>query len=379
MLRLTLAQGFVSALLSVCLVHSLLSFLRTRSRRQALASSQGCKDAPVNPHAGPFGIYELQEMKKAFHARVFLERSCKQYERYGFTFTSGFMAQKIVHTIEPENIKAVLSTNFAHYGIGSRRQNAFRPLLGESIFQLDGHAWAHSRSVLQSGFGRVQIENLDACEMYIEGVLKEIEEKTASEGHVDLAPIFHRLAAKLAVSFTCGFSPDSPAQEGGVTADEFVQAMHDASRVCEERWQMGPLSFLLPQKQFKRDIAKLHSYMESHVDQVLSSLDVKHEKKRDDFLAALAEKTKDRTALRDEACMLILAGTDTTACLLTNMFFIIGRSPAVWQKLREEVLVLNGRSPTSNDLKQLKYHQACVKESQYQCPILICIYTHSIY
>lgn len=368
MLGFRLTQVVGTALVFACLVHFLVAYRRTRSRRQKLIDSQCCRDAPVNPQAGPFGFYELQEMKKAFRARVFLDRSRKQYKNYGLTFTSRFMTQKIIHTVEPANIKAVLSTKFAHYGIGSRRKNAFRPLLGESIFQLDGHAWVHSRAVLQPGFGRAQVENLEACEVYSEDVLKEVEEKTASDGHADLAPIFHRLAARLAVSFACGFSPNSSSNESGISDDEFIRAMHDASRICEERWQMGPLSFLIPQKQFRKDVSKLHSYMEYHVDKVLNSLGDKSQKKRDDFLTNLAERTKDRTALRNEACMLVLAGTDTTACAFTNLFFLLGRSPAIWKKLREEVQMLEGRSPSSNDLKRLKYHQGCIKEGKRQTP-----------
>lgn len=58
----------------------------------------------------------------------------------------------------------------------------------------------------------------------------------------------------------------------------------------------------------------------------------------------------------------LLAGRDTTACLLSNLFFVLARSPVIWQKLRAEVAVLEGRPPTYNELRALKYVRYCVNE-----------------
>lgn len=54
------------------------------------------------------------------------------------------MGQDFICTIDPENIKAILSTNFADFGLGGRSES-LSPLLGRGIFVSDGPKWEHSR------------------------------------------------------------------------------------------------------------------------------------------------------------------------------------------------------------------------------------------
>jgi len=43
------------------------------------------------------------------------------------------LVKKFINTIEPENVKHILATNFKDFGIGER-QDAFGALLGQGIF-----------------------------------------------------------------------------------------------------------------------------------------------------------------------------------------------------------------------------------------------------
>lgn len=43
------------------------------------------------------------------------------------------MPESFVNTIDPENVKALLATNFKDFGLGIRL-DAFGPLLGQGIF-----------------------------------------------------------------------------------------------------------------------------------------------------------------------------------------------------------------------------------------------------
>jgi hypothetical protein len=47
-------------------------------------------------------------------------------------------------TREPENVKAILATNFKDFGIGQRFRS-MGALLGQGIFTSDGALWEHSR------------------------------------------------------------------------------------------------------------------------------------------------------------------------------------------------------------------------------------------
>lgn len=73
-----------------------------------------------------------------------LEVGCKRYLDNGATWSATMMGQTFFNTIDPENIKAILATNFNDFGIG-QRVDAFGALLGRGIFTSDGTQWEHSR------------------------------------------------------------------------------------------------------------------------------------------------------------------------------------------------------------------------------------------
>ena len=62
-------------------------------------------------------------------------------------------------TSEPDNVKALLATQFSDFGLGNRYEH-FLPLLGDGIFTLDGNGWSHSRALLRPQFSREQVRTL---------------------------------------------------------------------------------------------------------------------------------------------------------------------------------------------------------------------------
>jgi cytochrome P450 len=83
------------------------------------------------------------------------------------------------------------------------------------------------------------------------------------------------------------------------------------------------------------------------------------------FLNELAKETEDREVLRDQILSVLLAGRDTTASLLSNMFWELARHPEIYEKLREEVKELQGRVPTFEELKQMQYLKYCLNECEF--------------
>ncbi|KAF2676344.1 cytochrome P450 [Lentithecium fluviatile CBS 122367] len=344
-------------------------FQRWRERRTLIARHV-CRTPPTPAKSDPFGLVDMRESTAAYHSKTLLQRTCEQYDQYGKTWTSRFMTQRVIHTIEPENIKAVLSTNFYDYGVGWRRKHAFRPLLGGSLFQIDGHAWAKSRAVIQPAFTRARITDVGAWEGIVESFLERVMDASSDKRTVDLAPYFFKLATDLASSFIRGKSTIDSEDSEKKEENDFLTAMKYAGGGCEKRWQLGMFTFLFPMKDFYRQVATVHGYMEKQVDDVLAVQDAEDFGKRRDFLASLTERTKDRKVLRDEACMLFVAAADTTGCLLTNLFFLLGRYEEVWKKLREEAAAFGKEKPTAQDLKKLKYHVNCIREALRVLPIL---------
>jgi cytochrome P450 len=66
----------------------------------------------------------------------------------------------------------------------------------------------------------------------------------------------------------------------------------------------------------------------------------------------------------------LLAGRDTTASLLTNVWFILAKRPDIWKRLQAEIATLDGAEPDFEQLKNLKYLKALMNESLRLHPVV---------
>lgn len=81
------------------------------------------------------------------------------------------------------------------------------------------------------------------------------------------------------------------------------------------------------------------------------------------FLHELIKQTSNKVEIRSELLNILLAGRDTTASLLSNVWWEISSRPDVWAKLRAEVDELGGEKPTFAQIKEMKYLRAVLNES----------------
>ena len=60
------------------------------------------------------------------------------------------LTRRFVATIEPENLKCVLASDFRNYSLSKERKKLLRPLLGDGIFTTDGEEWVLSSFFLRT-------------------------------------------------------------------------------------------------------------------------------------------------------------------------------------------------------------------------------------
>ena len=70
-----------------------------------------------------------------------------------------------IMTADPENIKAVLTTQFQDYGKGVQFHKEWQDFLGDSIFTTDGKQWHDSRQLIRPVFIREKVADLDLIEI----------------------------------------------------------------------------------------------------------------------------------------------------------------------------------------------------------------------
>ena len=147
------------------------------------------------------------------------------------------------------------------------------------------------------------------------------------------------------------------------------------------RGYMKPLGWIyLLRKGWKKDIFEenrdiVHSelddiireYLKVYHDRQLSGEKTVHEEDVDRyvFMDAMVETTEDPLELRCETLNVLMAARDSTASLLTNVFFMLARHPDVWDSLRTEVITTFGdRLPDYGTLRQMKQVRNVLNECE---------------
>lgn len=343
--------------------------------RRQLISRSGCQPVAKSFNKDPFlGLDTFPDTIRAVTQHRILGRGCELFRDYGNTFTARELGRRAILTIEPENIKTVLSLKFKDYGI-SFRLAPFKPLLGEGIFDTDGEHWASSRALIRPSFARDQVADLTSLENLIQDLFLLLPRDGKSV--VDLQELFFRYTVDSATEFLFGESVGTLKKTQ--SEPEFAQAFHYAQRAVIVRAMLGPLNMFYYDRKANECNRICREFVEQFVDEAFHAAEIKTEdpkqlnKKKHPkriFSHELAWRTSDRCRVLDELMNVLLAGRDTTASLLSNLFFMLAKHPAIWAMVREEVAVLQGRAPTYEELRNLKYVQCCVNECKIK--VLLC-------
>jgi len=189
---------------------------------------------------------------------------------------------------------------------------------------------------------------------------------------VDLQPLFFNLTLDISTEFLLGKSTNllAPGDTNKANAD-FADAFNRG--VKSLGGAQGLLSHFLPSRQFRRDCRLIHAYVDAIVDKALSENDDTAPTQKPDryvLLDELLEQTHDRIQIRSELLNILLAGRDTTASLLSNVWFELSRRPDIWTRLRTEVDALQGETPSFEQLRDMKYLRAVLNESLRLYPIV---------
>ncbi|CUS07417.1 unnamed protein product [Tuber aestivum] len=353
----------------------LATYLLTAHKNRIFAKSHNC--LPPRRFPSPFlGLPNWVRLMRAAKRGNVLEHITDRYPTYGNTWKGRILIGTSIGTVEPENIKAILATNFKDFGLGPQRHANFYPLLGDGIFTLDGPGWEHSRANLRPQFSREQVSDIEALEVHVQRLMNRLPE---GDGEVaDLQPLFYCLTLDSATEFLLGESVDSllspelnPTGDGGGEMS-FAQAFNVSQGYLINRTRVRGLYWMINPKRFRDANAIVHRLVDRYVDMALhpEKRAKKISEKKYVFLDAIAAETKDPKYLRDQTLNILLAGRDTTAGLLGFIFWLLARHPHIYQKLREEIISAfgtgrdgGGKRPSFSALKDLTYLRYVLNET----------------
>ena len=199
------------------------------------------------------------------------------------------------------------------FGLGLRRK-IFFPLLGEGVFTQDGAPWKHSRELLRPQFTRQQYQNLDVFEEHLQNLMAHFRGDGSS---IDIQPLLFKYTLDTTTAFLFGHSVYSLKEEGSADGVKFAQNFETAQDLVVKRFRLLDLYWLIGGRKFNDACHSVHQFVDTIIVQRYAQSKSKQEQcERYVFFDAVAQDSKDTVALRGQLLNILLAGRDTTACLL---------------------------------------------------------------
>ncbi|OTA06438.1 Cytochrome P450 CYP2 subfamily [Trichoderma parareesei] len=366
---------------AICLVTLALWVARmtiNRIREHRKIKSMGNYGHALQPRL-PFGIDFIYYGVRSTIAHKNLELWRDIFFANGtYTCEMRILNERVVLTVDPDNIKAVLATQFHDFGKGPDFKREWSELLGDSIFTTDGAQWHDSRQLLRPQFTRERLSDLHCFETHVQALFKamanggplhgegqEVDLSRADGRRLDISELFYR------------YTLDHDIAEAFAEAQRLQNIMVRASRL---RW-------LIPKAAYRANIRKIDAFVNGFIQRALlmSPDELAARSSSDDnnnnnnikgtggytFLHALAGFTRDPKVLRDQILAVLIAGRDTTAATMSWAIYELSRHPHVVRRLRTEILETvgpyddndGGRLPTYEHLKNMPYLRAVLNET----------------
>jgi len=287
---------------------------------------------------------------------------------HGDFFIADVLIFKAYVTSSPSVFQHILQTNHRNY----IRDRAFRELglaLGNGLLVNDGESWKKQRKLAQPAFYKKRLENMVDV-MVAEGVqfCDSLEQYRGKEEKIDLLSKMMGVTSSIALKTLLGGVLEG--QLGSVERNITFAQHHIIKRIRKPGYKF--YSHLNgSHKEFNE---KMHEF-DSLVYNVINDRR-KSEHPPDSDLLSMLMDARDEDGnpmsdkqLRDEVITIFVAGHETSANALAWTFYLLGKHPEIYKKLKEEVNnVLGDRLPELGDLRALPYTRMVIEESMRLYP-----------
>ncbi len=194
--------------------------------------------------------------------------------------------------------------------MGSRR-GALLPFVGEGIFTQDGTAWKHSRELLRRPFLKSHYQDLQGFRKHADNLIAGL---STTSGIVDLQPFFFRFTLATTTALIFGQSVDGLEE----AQQNFAKDFDYASKISSLRSRLQDFYWAYSPSRYKTACRGIKEFASVFVKQALQENNrTGPESERYAFIQDLFDEMQDPALVRDQLVNVLLAGRDTTACLLS--------------------------------------------------------------
>ncbi|WP_231184377.1 cytochrome P450 [Haladaptatus sp. DYF46] len=261
----------------------------------------------------------------------------------------------------PDYIEQVLVQNNQNYIKGEGFQHILGPVLGRGILNSEGAVWRRNRHLIQPAFHPEEIQRYSTMMTdFTEEELDTWEDGETRLVHEDMMEVTLKIVARALF----GVDIDDEVDTIGTALSEFMMGTENLANFILPPGVPTPSRMRIKDAREKLDGVVYRMIRERRNDAdgegVISTL-----------LSATDEHGNHMSdeQIRDEVVTLLLAGHETTALSLTLTMYALAQYPEVEEKLVAELdEVLDGETPTMDDLSDLTYTERVVKESMRLYP-----------
>jgi cytochrome P450 len=287
---------------------------------------------------------------------------------YGDIVRVGAIGKRHVLVLtNPSHVQYILQENNKNYIKGDSFKE-IKLIVGDGLAANDGEQWRRHRRLMQPAFHRQKIRELvGSMASVVERVRQSWAARPAGEA-IDISSEMMKLTQR--VMLRALLSVDT--EERNV---ELMAAWDEVHEFLSERLfsiVKFPVSLPFPShRRFKRAMKTL--------DDAMSEILTERRRAPEgpaDLLSLLLDARDEATGtglsdqeLRDEVMTMFAGGFETTAVVLAWACLLLTQHPDVEEKLFAEVSsVLEGRTPTSDDIPRLRYTRMVLDETMRLYP-----------
>lgn len=279
----------------------------------------------------------------------------QQYQQHGPVFKTRVLGRKVAVFLGPEANRFLLQTGMQYFSWRDGWPPTFKELLGESLFVQDGEEHRQKRRLIMPAFHRQSLHH------YLETmqtIALQYLNKWEQTGHFRWLDEHKQYTFAVASTLLTGSEPGDEIER----LSRLFVTLTRGFITIPVRWPWTPYGKALSAR------AELLKYIDAAIEN-------RRKNPTNDALSLLVQ-TRDEDGngltnheLQAQTLLMLFAGHETSASMLTSLGMLFAKNPDVLAKARaEQAQFARDQRLTMDDLRQMPYLDRVLKEVERYAP-----------
>ena len=308
---------------------------------------------PPGPRGLPFVGHTLQWARDPCGFR---ERCAE----YGPVVNFQLLGWDTYMVTDPAEIERILVEESDRFPKHTDSNAELKQIVGDGLITSQGELWKRQRAAIQPAF------YMDHIREYADIMVARSEatgDRWEAGEEIDIREEMTRLTLEILVDAMFGRDIDIEKRGLYEAVEAFRKPMQPAYQ---------PITFFAPDwapLPFLRRANRAHDHLHTEIDDIITTRR-RSDDDRDDLVSMLlhADTEMSTEQIRDEMMTFLFAGHETTALTLTFLWDLLARNPTAERRLQAELDDVVAGRPTIEDVSELSYTEAVVREAMRLYP-----------